>query len=141
MGLRFGNAAPHPVDDGQHRQQRQQQPQPRPGRAEAQADAGPQRDRANHQRAVALAEGAVVAAAGTGQRADQPGRLDDHRQQRERPDLSQIEVRQRGQRQDQRDIGDDVAQLVQIGAQRALLAMLARQHAVDRIERHPREQP
>ena len=41
----------------------------------------------------------------------------------------------------QRRIRNDVADLVQIGAEPALLVELARQHAVDRVERHAHEEP
>jgi hypothetical protein len=38
-------------------------------------------------------------------------------------------------------IRDDIAELVQISAEPALLAKLARQHAIDGVERHPCQQP
>jgi hypothetical protein len=44
------------------------------------------------------------------------------------------------ERQIQRRIGDDIGELVQIRTERRLLAEFARQHAVDRVERHPREE-
>jgi len=41
----------------------------------------------------------------------------------------------------ERGVGDDVAELVEVRAEAASLPVLAREHAVDRVERHAQHEP
>jgi hypothetical protein len=140
IASRFAQRAAHAVDDRCDEQQRDRRHRPRGGLGQRR-EPRPQRERAEHERAVALAHRAVVAARRAGERPHRARVLGDGREHDHRGGPRRRERREPRERRDERRVGDDIAELVEERAEAASLAVLAREHAVERVERHAQREP
>ena len=139
--VRCAHAVADPVDRVDEDGEPDDRHQPEgPARQAAEQSHG-ERERPEHEGPVALAHGAVIAPRRTDHGPERTRHLGNCRQKDHRPDARPAERRHEHERQYQRGIGDHVGQLVEIGAERALLAELAREHAVDGVEGHAQEHP
>ena len=82
------------------------------------AEAGPKAERAENERAVALPHRPVVAARRADRRAEHAGKLGQRGEQDDEPDPEAAEGGKQREGRIERRVGDDVADLVQIGAER-----------------------
>ena len=115
-------------------------PEAEPVRRRAtQPDPGAQR--AEDQRAVALAHRAVIASLAAHHRAQHARELADGGEEDDRGDAGNPPGHHEGEGQVERGVGHDIAELVEIGTERALLAELARQHAIGGVQRHAQQEP
>ena len=138
---RFGEPTAHAIGDRQHQQPGDQRHQPtEPGRQGA-AETHPQAERAEDDGAIALTHRPFVMPRYPDHRAERPGELAECGQYDDAADTQGAERRDERERRIKGGVGDDIAELVQISAEPALLAKLAREHPVDGIERHAHQEP
>ena len=137
----FLEALAHPVDQGVG-EQGGDQPHHGvdPARAEpTQCNTGGQH--AEDEGPVTLAHRPVIAARRTDHWPEHAGVFAEYRQQRHQQHRRQAHAGDQRERQDQRAVGDDVAQFIEVGAQARLLAKFTREHAVDGVEGHAQDHP
>ena len=101
----------------------------------------PQPEHAEDDGPVALAHRPFVMPRHADHRAERAGELAECGQHDDAADAQGAERRDERERGIKGRVGDDIAELVQIGAEPALLAKLAREQAVDGVERHAHQQP
>ncbi len=104
------------------------------------ADRQQQRKQAEEEGPVALAERPVVAPRRANLRRDDAGHLAEDPDQDDEHDPARRNTGDERERQVEHCVGEDVTHLVEHRAQLRLHAVLTGEHAVDRVERHPREQ-
>ena len=137
----FDQSLTHALDAGECQSQRQQwhdevQPgwrQPALGNEQAQ--------QAEDESAVALAAGAVVAARGADHQAKDTAELGKGGQEDHHRHGKWLDTGQEGEGDIERRIGHHIGELIEVGAQRGLLAVFAGQHAVDGVEAHAQQHP
>ncbi len=129
------------VDDGPYEKQSHHRPKPHSPCCKRAANGDKDSECAEKHRTVTLAEWPVVTPAGADRLTQYAGKFRQHREENDCHDRHQaVRIDQR-KRQIQGNIGHDIADLVEIGAQNALLPMFAREHAVNGIEAHTQEKP
>ena len=137
----FGQSLTHALDAGECQGQRQQQhDEVQPGgRQPAQRDE--QAQQAEDESAVALAAGAIVAARGADHQAKDTAEFGEGGQEDHQRHGKWLDTGQEGEGDIERRISHHVGELIEVGAQRGLLAVFAGQHAVDGVEAHAQQHP
>ncbi len=104
------------------------------------AEAQKEREETEEESAVALAHGAVVAAGDANLNGDDAGHFADDGEDDDEHDLERVETGDEGEGKIEGGVGHDITDFVEDGAEAGFLAVLAREHTVDGVERHADEE-
>ena len=137
----LGQPLAHALDAGEcqgQRQQRHDEVQPGGGQP---AQGNEQAQQAEDEGAIALAAGAVVAARGADHQAKDTAEFGEGGQENHQRHGQWLDTGQEGEGDIERSISHHVGELIEVGAQRGLLAVFAGQHAVNGVEAHAQQHP